>query len=521
MVSEVRDDDRSSPAATTDSPSPATLAETIVAAANRFGERNAYVTEGGWFVTYADIDRVSDEVAGGFAKRGVGAGDVVALVLPPGPEYLLAYCAAAKLGAITAGVNDRLSARERDAVLEIAGPKLVVDTAAAPSLDGVLAEFREPGFTPPRLAPDPDRPVAIIFTSGTTGLPKGALYTNRQLAFITQTDVGDNWDGGGRSFSGTSFAHLGFMTKLPGALRRGGTTFIMTRWRAADALALLERERMTSVAGVPTQLALMVRQPNFDDYDLSSVAFIIVGGGPLTPALAHEARERFGARLSTRYSCTEAGIGLGTAFDDPDEDAIESVGRPHASVDLAILGDDDAPVAAGEIGHVCLRSPAVMSGYWNDPDATAAAFTADGFVRTGDLGWLDDRGRLHLVGRAKEMYVRGGYNVYPVEVEGVLSQHEDLAAVAVVPRADDVMGEIGVAVVVPREGRPPPTLAALREYAEPHLARYKLPEALRVVDALPLTAGEKLDRRALAETVRTQRSPAGGEAAATGGAREP
>jgi acyl-CoA synthetase (AMP-forming)/AMP-acid ligase II len=423
---------------------------------------------------------------------------VVALVLPPGPEYLLAYCAAAKLGAITAGVNDRLTLDERNAVLDIAGPKLTIDERQpADSADEVLHALRVRGETPGEHREDPDRPVAIIFTSGTTGLPKGAVYCNRQLAFITETDTGGRWDSGGRSFSGTSFAHLGFMTKLPGSLMRGGTTYIMERWRAADALELLAREKMTTVAGVPTQLALMLRQPDFDAFDLSSVRFIIAGGGPITPGLAEEARRRFDAQLATRYSCTEAGIGLGTAFDDPDEDAIVSVGRPHASVDLSLRGANGAPVADGEVGEVCLRSPAVMSGYWHDDEQTATAFTADGFVRTGDLGWVDDRGRLHLVGRSKEMYVRGGYNVYPVEVEGVLSTHPDVAAVAIVPRPDDVMGEIGVAVVVPRDATRPPALDELRAYARDHVAGYKLPEALVVRADLPLTAGEKIDRRAL------------------------
>ena len=266
----------------------------------------------------------------------------------------------------------------------------------------MLARLPRRGRTPCRSSPDdPDRPVAIIFTSGTTGMPKGALYCNRQLAFITQTDVGDTWDGGGRSFTGTSFAHLGFMTKLPGNLRRGGTNFIMTRWRAADALALLEREQHDDVAGVPTQLALMLRQPDFDRYDLSSVQFIVVGGGPVTPGLAEEARRRFGAALSTRYSCTEAGIGLGTAFDDPEEDAIVSVGRPHPSVELAVLDDDDR---AGRRGRDRRGVPALPRGHVGllaRPGATAAAFTADGFVRTGDLGWIDDRGRLRLVGRSE------------------------------------------------------------------------------------------------------------------------
>jgi acyl-CoA synthetase (AMP-forming)/AMP-acid ligase II len=477
---------------------------TIAEAARRFADRTAYVTPGGWSLSYTDVDRISDEVAVGLSTRGVRAGDVVGLVLPPGPEYLLAYAAVAKLGAVTAGVNDRLSERERDAILTVAGPRLVVTAADAPeceSADTVLQQLRAPGESPPTLSDDPDRAVAIIFTSGTTGLPKGALYCTRQLAFITRTDVGDSWDGGGRSFSGTSFAHLGFMTKLAGNLRRGGTTFIMERWRPRPALELLARERMTTVAGVPTQLALMLRDPQFDDFDLTSVQYIIAGGGPITPGLAEEARRRFGARLATRYSCTEAGIGLGTAFDDPDEDAIISVGRPHASVELSLRDVEGAPVTGSDIGEVCLRSPAVMSGYWHDKEQTRAAFTPDGFVRTGDLGWVDDRGRLRLVGRSKEMYVRGGYNVYPVEIESVLSTHPDVAAVAVVPRADDVMGEIGVAAVVPRDRERPPSLADLRSFAAPHIASYKLPEAMQVLDALPLTVGEKVDRRALVDEI--------------------
>ncbi len=490
------------------------LAATTREAARRFEDRTAYVTEAGWSLSYRDLDNISDEIAVGLSRRGVGDGDVVALVLPPGPEYLCCYLANAKLGAVTAGVNDRLSERERQAVLEVAQPTLVVaapgfappdrpsiEVAAAGSAGAIAAELRVAGAAPPVRVEAPDDPVAIIFTSGTTGLPKGACYCNRQLAFITQTDVGDAWGTGGRGFSGTSFAHLGFMTKLPGNLRRGGTTFIMTRWRAHEALVLLERERMTTVAGVPSQLALMLRDPDFDTFDLSSIRFIIAGGGPITPGLAEEARARFGAKLATRYSCTEAGIGLGTAFDDPEEDAVVSVGRPHPNIECALVDADGKPVAPGEIGEVCLRSPAVMSGYWRDEEQTKAAFTPDGFVRTGDLGWRDDAGRLRLVGRTKEMYVRGGYNVYPVEVEGLLSTHPAVAAVAIVPHADPVMGEIGVAVVVPRDPAAPPTLDGLRSHASARLAAYKLPEAVHIVDALPLTAGEKVDRRALAAEV--------------------
>jgi acyl-CoA synthetase (AMP-forming)/AMP-acid ligase II len=493
----------------------AMLGATLREAANRFDDAPAYVSERGWPLSYAFLDRASDELASGLALRGITEGSVVALVLPPGAEYLVAYLAIAKLGAITAGVNSRLTAGERDIVVDRADPVLVlaapglaptdrdaVVVDAADDADALFAELRVRDAAPPALAPDPDRAVAIIFTSGTTGAPKGALYGERQLSFITKTDVGDTWGTGGRGVTGTSFAHLGFMTKLPGNLQRGGTQLIMSRWSARGALEVIARERLTTVAGVPTQLALMLRDPDFDDFDLESVALIIAGGGPITPGLAEEARERFGAKLSTRYSCTEAGIGLGTAYDDPDEDAVVSVGRPLPGVELAVLDEDDRPVTPGDVGAVCLRSPAMMTGYWGDPDATAAAFTPDGHVRTGDLGWVDEQGRLRLVGRSKEMYVRGGYNVYPVEVEAVLSQHPAVASVAVVPRADPVMGEIGVAVVVPAEGAAAASLAELRAFAADDLAAYKLPEDIQRVDALPLTAGDKVDRRSLADAIR-------------------
>ena len=497
------------------------IADTVRESARRFGDTTAYVTPRGWSVSYRDLDRLTDEVAAGLARRGVGVGDVVGLVFPPGVEYLLCYLGAAKVGAITAGVNEKLADPERDAVLAVAGPRLVL---AAPERGGRAAPVEEfatvetpeqclralradADDAPGALPDDPGRPAAIIFTSGTTGTPRGAVYGDRQLRFIADTDV-PTWGTGGRTFNGTSCATLGFMTKLCGNLRRGGTQFMMERWSPRAALELVERERMSSVGGVPTQLALMLHLPDFDAFDLSSVATIVVGGAPITPGLADEARARFGAPLITRYACTETGLGLGTAADDPPADAVESVGRPLPGVDLAVLDDDDRPVAPGEVGGVCLRSPAVMSGYWNDPDATRAAFTADGHVRTGDLGWVDERGRLHLVGRSKEMYVRGGYNVYPVEVEAALSDAPGVAAIAIATRPDPTMGEIGVACVVPRDGSAPPTLDEIRAFGADRLARHKLPEAVVVVAALPLTAAEKIDRRALARLADAGAGPA-------------
>jgi acyl-CoA synthetase (AMP-forming)/AMP-acid ligase II len=460
-------------------------------AGERFGDDTAYVATDGTSMSYREIDVMADRVATGLARRGVAEGDVVALELPQAPEYIVAYIAAARLGAITTGINARLTAVEQRKLLTVAQPKVAIRDAAA------VRDLAVDGPAPTGVDEDPDRPVALVFTSGTTGTPKGAVFCSKQLSFITKVDTRGEWGGGGATLAATSFAHLGPMTKLPGSLMRGATTYVMDRWRAGDALAMVVEHRMGSLGGIPTQVALMLQQPGFDDLDLECVRAIVMGGGPATPALVREARARFGAAVAIRYSCTEAGIGIGTAFDAPLEDAEVSVGRPHAGVDLKLLDVADGDSAG--VGEVCLRSPAVMTGYWRDPDATAAAMTDDGFVRTGDLGWIDDEGRLRLVGRSKEMYVRGGYNVYPMEVEGILAQHPNVAEIAIVPRPDDVMGEVGVAFVVVRDASAPASLAALRDFGAEQLASYKLPDDVRVVDALPLTAMEKLDRRALRE----------------------
>jgi len=475
------------------------LDQVVAEAAERWGDATCLVAPAGWVLTYRDLHRLSDEVAVGLTEAGVGEGDVVALCLPTSVDHVVAYAACAKLGAITAGVNPRLTEAERAAVLDHAAPKLVIGEAAVgTSVETVLAPYRRPGQAPPPLPPDDERPVAIVFTSGTTGTPKGAVYCGRQIRFIASVDTGLQWGGGGAGLGATSLAHLGPTTKLAGNLMRGGSTILVERWRAPDALRLTAEHRMAAIAGIPTQVALMLHHPDFAATDLSAVRAVIIGGGPASPALIREIREALGAAVSTRYSCTEAGIGLGTGFADPPEDAEVSVGRPHAGVELALRDAESGdPVAVGEVGEVCLRSPAVMSGYWRDPDATEAAFWWDGFVRTGDLGRLDDHGRLVLVGRAKEMYVRGGYNVYPMEVEAVLAAHPAVREVAVVARPDDTMGEVGLAVVVPADPAAPPSLDDLRSFAATTLAHHKLPEHLRIVEALPLTAMEKVDKRAL------------------------
>ena len=465
-------------------------------------------------MSFADLDRLSDEAAAGLATRGVVEGSVAVLLLGSTPDYAVAYGALAKLGAATAGVNPRFTDDEVRRCLEVvrpdvilapgpidpdlAGDAVTVEVPTAGAVDEVFAGVAVPGGTPPPLTPDPDRPVAIVLTSGTTGRPKGAVFTDRQHAAIVEIDTGGAWGGGGPMLAGTELAHVGFMTKLPWYLRKGHTLHLLDKWRAGDVLRIVEETAMTSVGGVAPQIALLLAQPDFDDRDFSAVQALIIGGGPSSPALVEEARRRFGAAYSIRYSSTESGgVGTGTAFDASDEEALHTVGRPRAGIELAIRDGEGRDLPSGEIGEVCLRSGAVMAGYWRDPVATTATLV-DGWLRTGDLGFLDPDGCLRLAGRRKEMYIRGGYNVYPMEVEAVLASHPAVAGVAVVPRPDPVMGERGVAVVVARDPDRPPTLEELRAFAGERLSAHKLPEAIRLVADLPLTTGQKLDRATLA-----------------------
>jgi acyl-CoA synthetase (AMP-forming)/AMP-acid ligase II len=480
------------------------LAETVREAGARFGDRAAFVDPEGRPTSYADLDRRSDAVATGLAARGLGPGDVVALTLASGVEWVVLAAACAKAGPATAGINPRLAPAEQQACVDLAEPALVVSDPAQ------VAELAADDPAP-RRAPDPERVAVVVFTSGTTGRPKGAVFRDRHITAVARIDTGlaagDPAVAPTPMLAATQMAHVGFTTKLAWYLRTGTTTHLLDRWRAADVLALAERVGLPALGGVAPQIALLLRDPTFDRHDLSSVKGLIVGGGPSPPALVEEARRRFGAGYSIRWSSTESGgVGTGTAFDAPDAEALHTVGRTRGGIEVAVHDDDGRPLADGEVGEVWLRSDAATDGYLHDEGATAALRAPGGWIRTGDLGRIEPpdgalgpaaAGCLVLTGRRSEMFIRGGYNVHPQEVEAVLGRHPAVAQVAVVPRPDPVMGEVGVAVVVPVDPAAPPTLEDLRAFAGGDLARHKLPEALALRPDLPLTPMQKLDRTAL------------------------
>ncbi|MHB1138049.1 MAG: class I adenylate-forming enzyme family protein [Microthrixaceae bacterium] len=494
------------------------LSEIAREAARRFGDRPVVVAPDG-VLTYAQLDDAAERLAAGLAHRGVAESDVVALLLPSGGDWLVAAVAAARLGAVFVGISPALAEPERAALVRLVAPRL---TLADPSLVAGLplradvavlapggrgAELMAPaGVTAPHVAIHDDSPAVICCTSGTTGRPKAATFRVRQLRAVQRIDLGPDaeqrWDGGSPMLASTQFAHVGMSTKLPWYLRTGSTLHVMERWRADDALRLVAEHRMPTIGVVAPQLALMLRSPLLDELDLTCVQAVIAGGAASPPTLVQEARRRLGAAYSIRYSSTESGgVGIGTAFDADDDEALHTIGRPRPGVEVRITGEGDQPVPDGTVGELQLRSDAAMSGYWNDPEATRQALSEDGWLRTGDLARLDAAGRVVLAGRRTEMFIRGGYNVFPSEVEAVLSSHPEVLDVVVVPRPDEVMGEVGLALVVPRDPSAPPTLASLRDHGQGELARHKLPEQLLVTGALPLTSAQKIDRAAAAEEV--------------------
>jgi len=480
------------------------------------GENVAYVSPYGKETTYKELDVVSDEMAVWLTNEGILEGSVVGLSLPSCIEYIVSYLALAKIGAITAGVNPRFTSLERSKTLSTLGPNLVI--TAKGHDDGVGDQYRKTlitlngaeliqnhrvtGGSPQPLEDNDERPVCICFTSGSSGIPKGALFANRQLRAISELDTGGSWGGGGHRYASTEFAHVGVMTKLPWLLATAGTTHLIQKWNAREILQLIHEYKMSSISAIAPQVALMLKQDGIEDLDFSSVKAIVTGGAYASVNLIKKGREIFGAPWSVRYSSTESGgIGLGTSLTADDYEALHTIGRPREGVKVKICDSSGSELPVGETGEIWLSSPAMMSCYWNDPDATAEVFDQQ-WLKTGDLAYQTPEGYFILAGRTTEMFIRGGYNVYPLEIEGIFSEHPSIAEVVIIPRPDDVMGEIGLAFIVLEDGCSPITIDDLRSFGAEKLAEYKLPEEIFYVESIPRNTTDKIDRRELKEIVK-------------------
>jgi acyl-CoA synthetase (AMP-forming)/AMP-acid ligase II len=477
-------------------------------------------------LTYRDWERLAGRLAAALAERGVRPGDVVALLLPTTPLYMIAYLAAARLGAVTAGINVRYRRAEIAHIVGRAAPRLILAVEswhgagfraileglgppvvwfAADRLERSTVECVEtlaPGGDATAAAVGPDDPAAIVFTSGTTGEPKGACYAHRSLMALARIESRRHAVGAPAAdqhlAAGLSFAHVGTMARIAVQIGRLGSTLIHDRFDAAAVLAAIERERLRDLGGIPTQLIMLLDHPDRARRDLRSLRSVLVGGAPASPELIRRLEQTLGVTVSVRYSSTEVGIATASLPDDPPERLATTVGRATPGVELRVVDDEGRALPSGEVGQVVVRSPATMVGYWRDPVATAAVLDPEGWIRTGDLGFLDESGYLCLRGRRSEMFIRGGFNVHPGEIEDLLARHPKVARAAVVGVPDPVFGEVGWAFVVPRDPAAPPTLDEVRAFVGAEMASFKRPDGLTLLAELPLTPMFKVDKRALA-----------------------
>jgi fatty-acyl-CoA synthase len=345
-------------------------------------------------------------------------------------------------------------------------------------------------------------PAQILYTSGTTGRPKGAVLNHRGLtnnarfaAEAVGCAAGDAW------VSSMPLFHIAGCGMLAlGAAARGAALVLMPQFDPALQLELIETYRSTVFGGVPTMLIALLAHPDLARRDLGSLRYALSGGAPVPADLVRRAEAALGVPFVITFAQTEAhcSITLGR-LDDAPEDRAETTGRPLPQTEVKIADvDTGAPLAPGAIGEVCARGYLVMDGYLDDPEATAAAVDADGWLHTGDLGAMDARGHCRVEGRVKEMIIRGGENIYPREIELVLFGHPRIADVAVVGVPDPEWGEQVAAVVRPA-GDPPPTAEELTEFCRARLAGFKTPRRWAFVDAFPLTGSGKVRKHVLRE----------------------
>lgn len=443
-------------------------------------------------LTFADWGARADGLAQVLIERGVRRGDVVALELPSGIDYAIAYQAVVRAGAVATGVNPRLGATEIAHIRQRCQPTY--------TFCGELPDHGVGDARARRVEPAEADAVAIVWTGGTTGLPKGAWFDHACLRAMAD-GAAPLSQHGDRRLSPLPFAHVGYMTRVWDELLHRITTIIVpSPWTPEAALTLIESEQVTVCQGVPTQYRLMFDSDAFAGTDVSSLRLAGIGASRIPPELVTEMQTRLDCPVVVRYASTESCLATGTRLDDSTDTICTTVGRPNGGVELRITTDDDTVLVDGGVGNVQLRSRAAMRGYWNDDERTARAITSDGWVRTGDLGRVDGDGNLCLAGRSTEMYIRGGYNVYPIEVENCLGEHPDIAAAAVLGSpVTDRLGEIGVLFAVPRPGCEL-DIAEIRAFVSARVARYKAPDTLIVVDELPVTSIGKIDKKQLRPT---------------------
>ncbi|MBK6710435.1 MAG: long-chain fatty acid--CoA ligase [Chloroflexi bacterium] len=478
-------------------------------------------------LTYAEMNARANRLAHWLRDVvGVGYGDRVAILARDGVEHLDTFFACAKLGAIHTALNWRLHWRETAAILADTTPKLLIFSADfatavtefqhAPEAASVTHYVHLDGepvggslsFNEARLdsgekattaAVTEDTTAALIFTGGTTGLPKAAQVTHKMIAWNSLNTIIHDLHHDDIYLNVFPLFHTGglFVYTLPQVIL-GGTTILLRQFDPAQVLDLIARERVTVFAGVPTMYQLLTQAANWAEADLASLRFCTSGGAPLPVPLVQKYTAEKGIRFKQGFGMTEFGPGI---FALAAEDAIAkagSIGRPNFYVDARVVDEQNRPLGPNEVGELVLRGPSYCAGYFNNDEATRTAVDEDNWFHTGDLARHDDDWYFFIVDRKKDMFISGGENVYPAEIEKVLYEHTAVHMCAVIGVPDPKWGESGIACVVLKPGAEA-TADDLMQHMVDRLARYKVPRRVEIMKELPISGAGKILKRDLQE----------------------
>ncbi|MDN5722024.1 MAG: acyl--CoA ligase [Corynebacterium sp.] len=485
-------------------------------------------------VTYGELSARVDRVATAWLQMGLTHGDRVAIASRNSVDWLVTYLATIRIGAVLVTLSVMYREREFTHMLGQSGARLLVCEAEVAEFDfqrfladlkpqiPTVEEFVFLGTESPSTGRSwtdvaatpadtdatatafgrvkPTDPAVILYTSGTTGNPKGATLTHKSLLASAIGQVDRYAQSSSDTMLGVMpFNHVGGLTcSFGSSLCSGGMLTLLPGFHPDLVSRAIAEKPITLFAGVPTMYSMLLAAESFPEVDTSRVRTCVVGGSNLEPALADRVRAAFPrARLSNLYGLSEtSGAAVISHPDDSPHTVDTTIGTPIGDVEARIVDDAGTPVATGGEGELQLRGTCVADGYWEMPDETGAAFLPDGWLATGDMGVMTEDGHISIRGRKKEMYVRGGYNVYPAEIENVLSTHPSVALCAVIGYPDATFGEKGCAFIVPASDHDVDTDELSRLCAQ-QLAAYKVPDRFEVVDSLPMTPAGKIRKSEL------------------------
>ena len=484
-------------------------------------DRTALIYNGRHF-TYRYLDRRANRVANFLLSEGIRPGDRIAALLPNCNEFVEIYFACSRIGAIFVPLNIRLTAPELDYMIRDSQSRLFFYATAfeekvdlmeygrgivhvviggaggrGREYESQLERSSEKGLG---LTIDDATTNVIMYTSGTTGFPKGATLTHGSM-YSAGVDISISLPCrlSEKCLILAPFFHSGAISPLLCMFVRGVTSVIMDKFEPVAALRVMEQEQVTYMLGVTAIMKMLLDTEGLETFKLDSLKQVFLPGSPLPASLINESHDRLGVLCQNLWGLTEL-CGPGSVM--PEEYVLvkpESAGKPYFSVDLRIVDDMGVDVTVGDIGEVIARGPNLMSGYWNQPEATARTIR-DGWLYTGDLGYYDDEGFIYIVDRIKDMIISGGENIYPAEVEKVIRRIPGVAEAAVVGRPDEKWGESVVAFVVPTQNGSADE-SAIISYCRQELAGYKVPKQVHFMTELPRTPSGKTLKKDLRQIV--------------------